>query len=125
MGESVALSDGGFIVMHDEDDCMPGVGLRGRRFVAAGGQTGIDFVIRGNGIGGINAPTPGAGRVAITYLAAGGAIGVWIIDPRDTANNPLGGFMRRRTGRSASSATKPLPVTVPSFSWRAGMATMC
>jgi len=88
MGDLVALSDGGFIVLYAEGDSTFDEGLRGRRFDAAGVQVGVDFLIQDGSVSRISAVVLGDGRVAISYGAENGEIGVEIIDPRDTANDP-------------------------------------
>ncbi len=83
----VALSDGGFIVLFDND--LAGE-LNGQRFDAAGGIVGNEFTVStgGTGIDEIDAVLLGDGRVAISFERANGEIGMEIIDTRDTPNDP-------------------------------------
>ena len=83
----VALSDGGFIVLFDND--LAGE-LNGRRFDAAGGIVGNEFTVAtgGTGIDEIDAVLLGDGRVAISFERAIGEIGMEILDTRDAPNSP-------------------------------------
>ena len=83
----VALSDGGFIVLFDND--LAGE-LNGQRFDAAGGIVGSEFTVStgGGGIDEIDAVLLGDGRVAISFERGNGEIGMEIIDTRDAANLP-------------------------------------
>ena len=93
LGEMVALSDGGFIVIYSITDA-----LVGQRYDASGATVGTEFNIFVN-LGAIYAFSPSAtlladGRVMVTYGISGDGAGgpdihTTIIDTRDTVN-PVG-----------------------------------
>jgi Ca2+-binding RTX toxin-like protein len=81
----VALNDGGFVVIYDED--TEG-NLSVERFNSSGVQVGNEFIISaGAAITSPDAKLLADGRIAVTFVTQGGEIGMEIIDIRDTPNN--------------------------------------
>ena len=79
----VALSDGGFLVLWDDDESGQHAG-RGQRYDASGSTVGSVFTFDGSNAQHTDAVLLGDGRVALTW--DNGEIHAAIIDTRDNAN---------------------------------------
>ena len=83
----VALSSGGFLVIHDDN--LNSGQLLARHYDASGVAQGAALVVAtGVGANEVDTVLLGDGRVAVTYQRADGEIGLAILDTRDTVNNP-------------------------------------
>jgi Ca2+-binding RTX toxin-like protein len=82
----VALADGGFLIIHDNDVNSE---LIVTRFNATGSAIGTELVIETGGAASqMDAVLLDDGRVAVSYITGDGEIGMQILDVRDLVNAP-------------------------------------